>query len=370
MASALGMVESTAALFVRGHNPRYWAAKRAPWVRWRQFCAAGAVSLRLPDDPVQADLRMADFAAYLHAQGLAASTLGVYTQAVLLLQRRVLQVKAPKGFALAAVLRGAAAAATSPPRAKVVLAPDQVCALLRSLGVGSHDDLALRVALVVQLAGGWRVSAVAAAPTLRHTIRWGDVRFWPSLSDATVVTVLERSSKTCQPGRAPPREVSLHAAPALRELCPVLHLRAWHERCCARFGSLARDQPLFLLASSLCLTASHVNRWLHARERELGWQPGLVTSHVLRVSSATWMRVAGAGSRLVYKHHDWSDPSANSTAERTYNREGKFAMRPVVARMYAVSGRDVALGAPVASGGVAPDPPLTLAAPAAKRRRR
>ena len=360
---------ATAALFVKGHNPRYWASKQAPWRWWRRFCAAGAVDLRLPDDPVQADVRMADFAAYLHTQGLAASTLGVYTQAVLVLQRRVLRVAAPKGFALPAVLRGAAAAASAPPRAKVVLAPDQVCALLRSLGVGVHDELAVRAALVVQLAGGWRVSAVAAAPTLRHTITWGDVAFWPSRASATVVTVLERSSKTSQPGRAPPREVSLHEAPQRRELCPVLHMRAWHESVCARFGAPSRDQPVFLLASGMCLTASQINRWLHARERELGWQPGLVTSHVLRVSSATWMRVAGADSRLVYKHHDWSDPSANSTAERTYNREGKFAMRPVVARMYAVSGRDVALGVP-ATLGAAPAPVPDPAVRPAKRQRR
>lgn len=347
MGRACGLVGSALRLFALGHGPRYWSDKLVAWRWWVRFCHESELALELPRDGT-ADLLLARFAAFLFDHGLAASTLKVYAGAVKLLQNEVLRRGVTAKFFLPAVLRGAAAVRGGP-RVKPVLGCDHVLALVDGLDVRRLDQLCLRVAMVVQVAGGWRVSNIAAAPTLQHSMRWGDVSFRPSLSHPRSVRVIERSSKTSRPG-AGVREVVLVAQPQAPLLCPVWHLQLWYRASRAHFGRLVPEQPVFLRSDGSALTAAAINTHLHRRERELGWPVGRVTSHAFRVAKATWLRMVGAPSRLVYKHLDWKDPSANSTAERVYCREGPTALAPYVARVHTVLSRDVDPGVPAVGG--------------------
>lgn len=342
-------------MFAQGHGPAYWSSKLTAWSWWVRFCQAQQCPLLLPEGSA-ADLCLARFAAFMFDRGLAAATLKVYTGAVKLVQREVLHRDIATPFYLPAVLRGAAAA-RGPPKSKPVLGVDHILALLDGLNVLDFDQLCVRVAMVLQLAGGWRVSNVVAAPTLRHTVRWGDVAFRPSVLRARSVLVVEHSSKTSRPG-AGLREVTLLAQPAAPLLCPVWHLQLWHAASLAQFGKLRRDQPVLLLASGVALTARAVNAHLHRREAALGWPVGVVTSHAFRISKATWLRIVGAPQRLVYKHLDWRDPAANSVAERVYCREGATTLAPFVARVHTVTASDVERGQPaVPPPGDAIEPP-------------
>lgn len=337
---------AAAHLFVKGSNPRYWAAKRTAWSWWQRFLLQyqwPPLSTSSPQGEV--DAQLACFVGFLTVNGLAGSTVEAYLWDVVKVLRVFWRIDLKVGFVVKATLSGAKAV-TPPPSVRAVLSAAHLAAVVAPLRRVDPDELALRTALLFMFAGGWRVSAVTAAPTLRHTLRLGDVCVWPSLQAPQVVAVWERSSKVAQPGHLPAREVWLGATPSTPDLCPVAHFMEWLPVARSRRG-VCSATPLFVLQSGLSLTASGVNRFLRRRAQELGWPAKCLTSHVLRVSAASNLRVAGASARATYKHCGWSVPGENAVAERVYNREGRQLVQGLASAMMGTSFAQFARGEPV-----------------------
>jgi len=296
-----------------------------------------------------ATAQLSAFVAYMVGRGMAASTCDKYVQDVMQLQRHVKGVAVSKTFALSAVLRGARAT-MGPAKAKAVLSAEQLMVMLHPLRCDDADSLCLRTAILFQFAGGWRVSSVTANPTLRHTLRLGDVCLYPSRHRPSVVSVWERSSKTVQPGTESPRDTWVGSVPEHPSRCPVAHFVLWL-RFIAKYRVLAPDTPLFVMESGYALAADQVNKFLRRRCVELGWPEDLVRSHSLRVSTASNLRVAGASTRAVYHHCGWSLPGENAVAERTYNREGRALVEGLSSQMFSTEASQFARGDPVLVAG-------------------
>ena len=316
--------------------------------RWLDWCdASGRPDIFRQGDDQEAQLQLADFIAHLVKEGLAGTTVKNYVYKVIKWHSELAGVPLSLGFAASVVMSGAQAV-TPAPTAKAIISATELQTIISTLDPYNPEALMLRSALVCAFAGAWRVSTYAHSGSswTTHTVRWRDVYFFPNRTAATHVCILQRSSKTQRPGSAPPREMWFGRVDDA-SLCPVLHLQAWADAA-SKYGVMRPLDCVFthvdVMGRGEAVRASYINRFLKKRAAATGIAGGNLTSHCLRISSATSAAISGMDIRAIELLGGWSSDSAAMRA--VYLRDFKTTVGGATNGIMSSTGAQITIGVP------------------------
>lgn len=358
MAAQAGLVGTPAKyLFARGRAPGYWAPKLSTAYHYKDWCARAGLDFA-PADGAVLQRQLAEFVAFLWGDdALAGSTIDHYLSDVTQWLEWTTGRPVERGHILTLVMAGVKRATPAVRHAPAISA-EQLRRVLAPLRMDVYDELVLRTALVCAWLGGWRVSRYSRAPTLRLTLRVGDMRLHPSAGDTEFAGFLPRADKGKPVGTEPPPPSWLERVPG-SDLCPVLHvLRMMDMR---PWAITSVDEPVFLMSGGLPLTAGEVRRFLKARQHVSGLPPDVpLVPHSTRVSGATAARMVGASDRAVHLIGGWRDPSCSGVMLATYLRDIRAQVTGLAARMLATTAAQFSDGDRIALHRAAPAGPPNL----------
>lgn len=275
--------------------------------------------------------QLAEYVGHLWgALGLAGSTVDHYLSHVTQWLEWTTGRPVERGLVLSLVVEGAQRSSPAVRHAPAISA-EQLRAVLSVLRMDVYDQLVLRAALVCAWLGGWRVSRYTRAPTLRLTLRVGDLCLYPSAADTSFLGFFPRADKGKPAGTEPPAPSWLERVDG-SDLCPVRHVLAM---LAARPWPMRHaDEPLFLRGDGLPLSADEVRRFLRGRQHVAGLPPDTpLIPHFTRVSGATAARMVGASDRAIHLFGGWRDPSCNGVMVATYLRDMRSQVAGLAARV-------------------------------------
>ena len=244
-----------------------------------------------------------------------------------------------------------------PPKEKPVVSGATLKTILSSLRRTDFNDMAILAAILFGYATCQRVSNVASAGGVGtgHTVRIGDVSAFPTTTAPKGLCIVQRSSKSVQPGTEAARKIWVGVCTDAA-MCPTTAVLDFLRLAASTSGvTVTPSDPLFLLLSPKTpsgtrpVTDNDINRFLRKRQHELGLFPGMpLTSHpVMRKSGATALTLAGADQRMVSKHGGWNIPGHNNTMERSYNYDGKRVALEFTDRQMTTPDSTLSTGEPV-----------------------
>lgn len=245
-----------------------------------------------------------------HADQLAPATLARRLAAIAK-AHRVHGLPSPTGSALVrATLRGIRRVHGRPPRQAAPLLPDDLRAIVSTLG-DDLRDLRDRALLLIGFAGAFRRSELVAIDC--RDIEW--------VSEGILITL--RRSKTDQEGRG--RRVAIPKVQG--PLCPVRALKVWLSAARIAEGPVFRPIDRHKNVSMRALTPDAVARVIKARVAATRLNPERHSGHSLRAGLATSAAAAGVPS---WKIREQTGHASDAVLAH-YIRNGRVLARNAVA---------------------------------------